>query len=188
VLTSAVAATAAIVGATFSRVVPAAAAERLPVLLGQRNISDQATRIERTSSGPALIADSRGPGVGVSGTSEGGVAVYGVSDIGKGVVGASKHGSGVEAESQEGVALRVRRGRVRFDGNSGVARIATGDTGARVVPAARLPQNAVVLLTPMADLRGRDLWYTRNRSDDDFLIHMSEPRSEPTQISWLVLG
>ena len=50
-----------------------------PVVMGATNTSDSATRVVRSTSGPALIADSSGPGVGLSGTSDTGIAVYGVA-------------------------------------------------------------------------------------------------------------
>jgi hypothetical protein len=159
-----------------------------PVILGQHRTTRGATRVTRSDSGPALVGDGTGPGIGVSGTSQTGIAVYGVAEAGQGVVGSSIRGSGVEAVSPHGIALRVRRGRVRYDGISGSARMAKGDSVALVRPATTIVPDAFVLLTPMFNLDGRDLWFTRQSGREEFAIRLSQPADEDLFIGWLMLG
>jgi hypothetical protein len=47
---------------------------------------------------------------------------------------------------------------------------------------------AFVLLAPRANLNGRDLWYTTDPEADTFAIHISQPRSKPLPVAWLLLG
>jgi len=187
VLASALAVVGGAVGMVLGREFTVRAADgAAPVVLGATNSSDSATRIVRSTSGPALIADGSGPGVGLSGTSEAGIAVYGVAQSGFGVLGSSATGSGVEAVSPGGIALRVRRGRVRADGISGIARIVEGASIVTMRPAALIAPDAFVLLTPMADLGGRDLWAVVKEETLD--IHVSSPVDEDTRIGWFLLG
>jgi hypothetical protein len=179
---------AAATAAALGRVAPVTGAHEGPVLLGEQNQSTSVTRITRTSSGPALVADGSGPGVGCSGTTRSGIALYGVADSGQGVVGSSETGTGVEAVSSNGIALRVQRGRVRFDGISGTARIAAGHSVALVVPAAHMVRDAFVLLTPMSDLAGRGLWFSRRPDEGGFAIHLSSPPDQDVHVGWLLLG
>jgi hypothetical protein len=68
-----------------------------------------------------------------------------------------------------------------------VATIAAASSSV-TVQSAVVVQDSFVLLTPRSNLRGRDLWYTTNPEADTFTIHISEPRSNPTLVAWLLLG
>jgi hypothetical protein len=70
---------------------------------------------------------------------------------------------------------------------SGVAIIAAARSSV-TVQSVDVVQASFVLLTPRTNLRGRDLWYTTDPEANAFTIHMSEPRSNPTPVGWLLLG
>jgi hypothetical protein len=45
-----------------------------------------------------------------------------------------------------------------------------------------------VLLSPKANLGGRDLWFTTNATANTFTIRMSSARTSSTPVAWLLLG
>ena len=71
---------------------------------------------------------------------------------------------------------------------SGVATISAGLTSQNVAPGVDVTAYSFVLLTPMANLTGRDLWFTKNIASDTITIHLSSARTSATKISWLLLG
>lgn len=104
-----------------------------------------------------------------------------------GLVGESESGIAVEAASQTGVGLRVSHGRVRLDEISGVATIPAGSTSRTVDPGVNINERTFVLLSPMANIGSRGLWFTKNATADTFTIRMSSPRGGPTKVAWLTL-
>ena len=188
ILAGAIAGLAAALSIPLGRLPSVAAADSEPIALGQENVSTNATTLTRVGSGPSLIANGDGPGVGCAGTSASGIGLYGVAQSGHGVVGTSENGSGVEAISTNGVALRVRRGRVRADGVSGVASIRTGETSVTIQPAATVVPDAFVLLTPMSNLDGRDLWVAVQPARGTIDIRISQPADAEMRIGWFLMG
>jgi hypothetical protein len=130
-----------------------------------------------------------GPEAGVYGepTVNAGTGVRGQSVAGKGLDGYSEEGIGVRAHSDKGIALHVDGGRLRVESVSGVAVIAAARSSV-TVQTLDVVQDSFVLLTPRTNLRGRGLWYTTDTEADTFTIHISEPRSKPTAVAWLLLG
>jgi hypothetical protein len=45
-----------------------------------------------------------------------------------------------------------------------------------------------VLLTPMDNLNGRDLWFSTQPGERTFTIHVIPPPTEPIAVGWLLLG
>lgn len=89
-----------------------------------------------------------------------------------------------------GITLQTQ-GRTKLD-TSGVATIPAGATSVTVTPG-RAPgvdvtPESFVLLTPKANIAGRDLWFTTNATADTFTIRMSSSRPSATKIAWLLLG
>lgn len=166
----------------------AVAADGEPLVIGQENQGDSATRLTRSSSGPVFMTEASGPGVAASARSGSGIGVYGLSDTGHGVLGSSVSGSGVEAWSRDGWALRVRRGRVKLDQVSGVATIAAGEASVAVRSPEGIAPTSFVLLTPMTNLAGRDLWFDVQLEDGTFSIHLSSAVDESTRVAWLMIG
>ena len=113
--------------------------------------------------------------------------VIGESPAGQGVRGESGTGVGVFALSTSGFALRTD-GRLRADKVSGVATIPAGSDRVTVTPGVNVVASTFVLLTPKANLGGRDLWFTTNATADTFTIRLSSPRSSATKVAWLLLG
>jgi hypothetical protein len=170
------------------RMSPVGAATGDPVVAGQGVESTDATRITRTTSGPVLMAEASGPGVGLVGRSEAGLGVYGIAATGHGVLGSSVSGSGVEAWSRDGAALHLRRGRFRADGISGALTIGAGETQASARVFARLSPEAFVLLSPASPLEGRDLWYELDHEERAMTVRVSTPVDEDVRVGWLVVG
>ena len=168
--------------------VNAASASHEPVVLGADNAASAPTRIASMTAPTAFVADAAGPGVGMLGTTETGIGVYGLADRGFGLLGSSVSGSGIEAVSPDGIALRVRRGRIRADGISGIATIATGTTSTSIAPAVRMPSDAFVLLSPMMDLGERRSWATTDPENNVITVHVSEPSDRALVMGWLLLG
>ena len=185
-LATAYATLAAAVSLAIGRAIPVDAAEADPLLLGEDNVSTDATSITRVDSGPALVANASGPGVGCAATTETGIALYGVAGSGQGVVGSSVTGSGVEAISPQGIALRVPRGRIRADGISGVARVARNESFVIVQPAVSIARDAFVLASPMTNLAGRDLWCEVD--GETLQIHIDPPADVDIRIAWFLMG
>jgi hypothetical protein len=51
-----------------------------------------------------------------------------------------------------------------------------------------LIDSSFVLLTPMANIGSRALWFTTSTSADSITIRLSSSRSSSTKIAWLLLG
>jgi hypothetical protein len=157
-------------------------------------------RGESTGSGPGVHGVSHtgigvfgesytDAGIGVFGVSIPGTAMHGLSHQGTGVFGQTKSGIAIEAYvTGSGQALVTDGGRVRFKQVSGVATIAAGATTKTVTPGVDIVAASFVLLTPRANLGGRDLWYTTNPGSHMFSVHLSSARPSPTKIAWLLLG
>jgi hypothetical protein len=169
---------------------------RSPTVLRNRVNAEEVFVARSDSYGTALEGHSGG--VAVYG--EGSLAVYGVSppQNGVGVRGQCFGGIGVEAVSDDGigiwayalrgVALQVDTGRIRVPSVSRVATIEAGRSAVTVHAPVDVVEDSFVLLTPRTNLRGRDLWYTTDPEADTFTIHISEPRTNPTAVAWLLLG
>jgi hypothetical protein len=113
--------------------------------------------------------------------------VWGRSNSGRGVFGEAKSGAGVYGQATTGYAIRGN-GRVRLDKVSGVATIPAGATSVVVSPGVNVIDSSFVLLTPMANIGSRALWFTKNVSADTITIRLSSSRDSSTKIAWLLLG
>ena len=123
-------------------------------------------------------------GAAVLGYAESGyVGVVGRSQSGSGVHGFSTAGTGVLAE---GVYAITSFGRLYID-RSGVATIAAGQTSVNVSAPGGVTAQTFVLLTPKANLGGRDLWFTTDVPNNRFTIRISSSRTKSTPVSWLLL-
>lgn len=118
------------------------------------------------------------------GTSRG---VWGRSNRGQGVRGQATGGVGVYATATTGFALRTS-GRLKVDKVSGVASIPAGATSVTVSPGVDVTDSSFVLLTPMVNLGGRDLWVSLDPSADTVTIRISTQRGSVTKVAWLLLG
>lgn len=176
---------------------------------GVRGTSVDGVGIYGSSDSDAGVAGFSAKRVGVSGQSDGpdGIGVKGASSgsgPGQGVVGLTESGDadaagvlgrayssgvGVDASSVSGFALRTS-GRLQLKKTSGVATIAAGATSVTVNLHVAVGTSSFVLLTPRANLGGRDLWFTTTTSSTagTITIHISGSRTSATQISWLLLG
>ena len=117
--------------------------------------------------------------------------VYGYANQDKdsrGVWGFSGSGVGVFGQANRAGQAFLGRGRVKFEKVSGVATIAAGSTSVTLSPNVNVTHGSFVLLTPKANLGGRDLWFTTNPSADSITIHISSTRPSNTKIAWLLLG
>jgi hypothetical protein len=112
--------------------------------------------------------------------------VWGQSNAGQGVRGAATSGVGVFGAATTGFAFRGD-GRLRFDKVSGMATIAAGGTSVTVTPGVDVTADSFVLLTPMANIGSRGLWFTKDATNDKFTIRISSSRSSSTTIGWLLL-
>jgi hypothetical protein len=70
---------------------------------------------------------------------------------------------------------------------TGVATIRAGTSSRTVDPGVNINERTFVLLTPMADIGSRALWFTKNANADTFTIRMSPTRSRNTKVAWLAL-
>ncbi len=187
-MSGAVAAAAATIASAVGWPFEARADDGEAVRLGRTSVAAAETRVRRSSSGPALSGEASGPGVGVVGMTRTGIGTYGIADSGHGVVGESVDGIGIEARSSNGVALRIRRGRLKADGISGVAFIAAGDERAIVRPGVHIAVGSFVLLSPMVDLAGRDLWYTIEPGNRTITVRLSRAADTSVRVGWLLVG
>lgn len=210
-LAAGLAAAAAAAAASVARFSPASAADGDSVAVGSSNTGKQTTSFTATGSS-ALAGTSKSAkgmigvstsGQGVHGTSSSSAGVAGVSDTGngvhgqstssRGVFGESTSGTGVQgsgavgvkAASTSGYALETTSGRLKLTGVSGLATIPQGQTVLSVTPGVAVGSNTLVLLTPEADIGTKGIWYTKPGSGG-FNIHISESRSNPTKVSYLV--
>ncbi len=137
-------------------------------------------------------------GSGVVGHTDSGFGVEGVAASGYGVSGTSASNFGVYAYSDSSVAMYAEApasialqtvGRVKLD-TSGIAMIPAGSTSVTVSPPFGVDVNvgSFVLLTPMANIGTRALWFTKNTALDTITIHLSSSRTSATKVSWLLLG
>lgn len=210
-LTAGLAAMAAAAAASIGRVLPASAADGDAVTVGSTHSGGTTSfhttnvdALDATSTSAKGLNGTSTSGQGVHGTSSSSAGVAGVSDTGngihgtstssRGVYGQSTSGTGVEgsgavgvkAESQSGHALETS-GRVRFAGISGIATIPGGDTTVTVKPGFPITDNTLVLLTPMANINQRALWFTKQESNSEIVIHLGSQRSNDTRVSYLLL-
>lgn len=155
--------------AALGRSLPARADDGDNLVLGQGNAADQGTSLTNTTanSSHALNAIGSGATGGIGAESSSGIAV--------------------EAYSVTGLGLRVASGRVRLDQASGVATIKAGTSSRTISPGFDINLATFVLLTPMSNLAGRSLWFTKNASTDTIALHMSSARSSTTMVAWLAL-
>lgn len=167
---------------------------------GVVGVSDSQSAVVGVSSAagqPSLIGRSVGHSTGVLGFSgnfdpppapaKTGVFGYANQDNGsRGVWGRSGSGVGLYGQANSGLALQTS-GRAKFS-TSGVATIGAGNNRVTVTPGVNVTAGSFVLLTPKANLGGRDLWFTTNATQNKFTIRMSSPRSSGTKVAWLLLG
>jgi hypothetical protein len=119
-----------------------------------------------------------------------GIGVLGKNGLGgTGMRGETTSGIGVQgvASNAAGYALRGS-GRVRFDKVSGLATLAAGTKSKTITPGTDVTTASFVLLTPMADIGTRRLWFARDTAANTIKIHMSSSRTSSTKIAWLMLG
>jgi hypothetical protein len=57
-----------------------------------------------------------------------------------------------------------------------------------VTPGVDVSSTSFVLLTPMANLGARSLWFTLDAANDKFVIRISSSRASATKVSWLLLN
>ena len=147
---------------------------------------------------------------GVEGWSKTGTGLYGHTDGSlQGVRGVSVSGNGVRGESQQhgvhgqgagassvavyadqphatGYAIRSS-GRVRFDKVSGVATIPAGTTSVTVTPGVDVTTSSFVLLTPMANIGARSLWFSLDTTNNRITLRISSTRTVATKVGWLLM-
>jgi hypothetical protein len=128
-------------------------------------------------------------GIGVWGQANGAGSrgVWGNSNAGQAVRGQATSGTGVFGSATSGYAIQGS-GRVRFGKVSGVATIQAGSTSRTVNPGVNVTTGSFVLLTPMANIGSRALWFTKNVTTNRITIRMSSSRSSATKVAWLLLG
>jgi hypothetical protein len=126
-------------------------------------------------------------GVFGGGTSSNVRGVHGFSSTGQGIRGETEGGAALFGLAEGGYAVRGS-GRVRFDRVSGVASITAGSTSKVVNPGVNVTAASFMLLTPKANLGGRDIWFTTNATTNKFTIRMSSARGSATKIAWLLVG
>jgi hypothetical protein len=161
---------------------------------------------------PATVGKSLGNSTGVQGFS-GGVSstlpaakaktgVFGQAtqdSSSRGVFGVSTSGHGVRGEATTGGAVVgvanniagyafLGSGRVRFNKVSGLATIAAGTTSKTITPGTDVTTDSFVLLTPMADISTRRLWFTKDATANTITIHLSSTSASSISISWLLLS
>jgi hypothetical protein len=166
-LTAAVGGVAAAAAASVARVAPVEALDPNDVRLGQSNTAHTRTVITALSSGDAFQGHGQAGGDGVHGT--------------------ATTGTGIVARSNSGIGLHVSKGRIKVSQVSGVATIKKGKKSVTVKPGVDINGKTFVLLTPMANLGSRSLWFTRSGTKDSITIRMSSTRGGPTKIAWLAL-
>jgi hypothetical protein len=146
--------------------------------VGGQYTAESGTAITGSGDFIAFLGANTGSGRGLSGRSVDGIGV----DAG------STHGTAVFATTSNGYAIHAMGG-LRLDRASGVATIAPGTRGVTVrTDDVDVTRASFLLLTPKANLGGRDLWYTTRPRENSFRIRMSgSPRATPTRIAWLLL-
>ena len=101
--------------------------------------------------------------------------------------GHASSGVGLYGTTTTGYALRTS-GRIRADKVSGVATIEAGNVNITVTPGVDVTASSFVLLTPKANLGGRDLWFTTDATSNRFTIRISSARTSSTPVAWLLVG
>lgn len=129
-------------------------------------------------------SDASNAKAGVYGTGVTGVLGEAEGQDGRGVLGRSQNGRALMGQSSDGYGLHVN-GRTHLS-TSGVASMRAGTTSVNVTG---MPVSATsfVLLTPMANLGTRSLWFTLNPASDLFTIRLSSARPAATKVAWLLL-
>lgn len=150
-------------------------ASRIPALSGTSDAYSGVGVAGSTSNGDGL-GNYAGYSTGVRGTSPG-IGVHGAATAG---------GTGVLADCDTGFALETI-GRLKL-GTSGVATIAAGETSITVPAGVPVTNASFALLTPRANLAGRDLWFGTDPASDTLTIRISSARTKSTKVSWLLLG
>jgi hypothetical protein len=135
-------------------------------------------------------------GTGVHGVGNTGVLgdarqVIGTAAVGKGVAGLATAGTGVygEATAATGYALRTK-GRLKFDGSSGIATILAGNRSVTVKPGVLLSTQSAVLATLLAAAGGTTTVH-RCRVDvasNTFTIFLTKESIVKVPVAWLVVG
>jgi len=153
--------------------------------------SHTVTRIRNTSlksSAAVFGAESSGSGPALYGQAASGVGVLGGSDqyTGIGVLGNNPYGIAIKGSSGTAGYALVADGRVSIE-TSGIAIIPAGSNGVSITPTRALRSGTVILLTPLANLGGRSLWYTADIPANKFGIRISSTRSSQTKVAWLLL-
>ena len=187
-------------------------AEGQQVLVGgEYTDATSQTLIQNQTNAESVIVAQAGPGgtalvgigsnsTGVAGSSSSGTGVYANSNQGIGLDAYVSYGpAAVQATAfdasnvaikainpiKSGTAIKTQ-GLLKF-GTSGIATIAANATSVTVDPGVDVT-NAFVLLTPMAKLGRRSLWFTLDTVNDKFTIHMNPSRTSATKVSWLMLS
>jgi hypothetical protein len=152
---------------------------------GQTTAGRGVNGIATSGSGVHGHTDS---GYGVEGIAASGYGVSGISASNFGVFGHSDSSVAVYAEAPAGIALQTV-GRIKL-ATSGIAIIPAGLSSVTVSPpfGVDVSIDSFVLLTPMANIGTRALWFTKNISLDTITIHLSSSRTSATKVSWLLLG
>ena len=115
--------------------------------------------------------------------------VFGISTMGNGVRGEATTGSALVgvANYPQGYAIQSS-GRVRFNKVSGIATLAAGTTTKTITPGTDVTTDSFVLLTPMVDLGGRRLWFTKDTTANTVTIRISSSSTSSLSIAWLLLS
>lgn len=215
-LVAGAAALAAAAAATIGRAIPGAAADGDTVTVGSRNsgsttteftttdvnavtaISDSARGLNGQSTSGQGVHGSSSTSAGVAGVSDSGTGVHGQSTSSRGVYGQSTSGPGVEAsgavglkaestDATSGYAIESSAGRVKLAGISGVATIPGGSTSLSLTPSVEIGNSTLVLVSPLENLSGNALWYTRDNDNQEIVFHLASSRSNDTKVSYLIL-
>jgi hypothetical protein len=168
-LTAAVGGAAVAAAASLAKASPVGAADGDTVKVGEHHHGNGRTSFQKNTAGEAALWGGH------------------VSD-GFGVQGSSETGAGLLAYSHGGGhALRTLSGRIRFEQVSGVATIPKGSRSMVVSPGVPVNAQTFVLLTPMANIGSRALWFTKKPAANEIVIRMSSTRNAATKIAWLAL-
>ncbi len=179
--------------ASIARPAPVQGGTDGDVVLGAENISSEPTTIrarESISSAQVTIleplqaeehiavhADVSSEQYGVAVRATGAITGHGVeasSHFGTALYGASEHGRALETV-----------GRVTLRNHSGIALIPAGRTSVTVQVGVH--RDSVVTMSPMVNLGGRSLWYTKDSRGNTLTFHISSARTSTTRLAWHML-
>jgi hypothetical protein len=178
-LAAAVGGAAAAAAASVARVGPAGAATGDPMKVGEAHTATSQTTITNTIlGGTAFRALATGSGDALVGATDAGTGVFGQSESGVGVVAVQG--------GNAGRALRAQ-GRIQVLAVSGVATIQAGRKARTVSLPVDVNALTFVLLTPMANIGSRALWFTKKAAANQIAIRMSPARGAATKVAWLAL-